>query len=90
MLGLDPGPPRAPWVYTEFAEQLVDVVGWAPDFDEERVLGDPASDRFAVAYVRGSRIAQLATVNGWVPVEQARAFVDSRPTVATLESLATV
>ena len=90
MLGLDPGPPRAPWVYTEFAGLLVDVVGWAPDFDEERVVGDPALDRFAVAYVRGGRVAQLATVNGWVPVEQARAFVESRPTAASLESLAAV
>ncbi|TMB82741.1 MAG: oxidoreductase [Chloroflexi bacterium] len=90
MLGLDPGPPRAPWVYTEFAGLLVDVVGWAPDFDEERVFGDPALDRFAVAYVRGGRVAQLATVNGWVPVEQARAFVESRPTAASLESLAAV
>ena len=90
MLGLDSGPPRAPWVYTEFAGQLVDVVGWAPDFDEERVLGDPASDVFGVAYVRGSRVAQLATVNGWVPVEQARAFVDSRPTLPALSRLATI
>ena len=47
-------------------------------------------DRFAVAYVRGGRVAQLATVNGWVPVEQARAFVESRPTAASLESLAAV
>src|SRR5207249_9332897 len=36
MLGLPPPPPRAPWVYSEFAEQLIDVVGWAPNFDGER------------------------------------------------------
>jgi len=87
MLGLDPGPPPAPWVYTEFAGQLVDVVGWAPDRDAERVLGDLASDRFAVAYLRGDRVAQLAVVNGWLPVERARALVESRSPASQLQRL---
>jgi len=87
MLALDAPPPRAPWVYTEFAGQLVDIVGWAPDRDEERVLGDPRMDSFAVAYLRGDRVAQLAVVNGWLPVEQARAFVESRATATELARL---
>jgi hypothetical protein len=80
-------PPRAPWVYSEFAGQMLDVVGWAPDRDEDRVLGHPDSGAFAVAYLRGSRVEQLAIVNGWVPVERARAFVESRPAVAGLAGL---
>jgi len=87
MLGLDAPPSRAPWVYTEFAGQLVDIVGWAPDRDEERILGDPRTDSFAVAYLRGDRVAQLAVVNGWLPAEQARAFVESRATVGELARL---
>ncbi len=88
MLGEAVPPPRAPWVYSEFAGQMLDVVGWAPDRDEERVLGDPESGRFAVAYLRGGRVAQLALANGFVPVEMARAFVEARLEASELEQLA--
>lgn len=77
ILGLEVPAPRAPWVYTEFAGQLLEVVGWAPDRDAELVLGEPAADRFAVAYTRGGKVAQLAVANGLIPVELARAFVES-------------
>src|SRR4029077_7433879 len=59
MLGETVPSPRAPWVYSEFAGQMLDVVGWAPDRDEERILGDPGTNRFAVAYQRGDHVAQL-------------------------------
>ena len=88
MLGEAVPPPRAPWVYSEFAGQMLDVVGWAPDRDEERVLGDPESGRFAVAYVRAGRVAQLALANGFVPVEMARAFVEARLEASELAQLA--
>ncbi len=87
MLGLEAPPPRAPWIFSEFAAASVEVVGWAPDHDGERVLGDPASDRFAVAALRGNRVAQLAVVNGFVPVEDARRFVEASPSASALESL---
>jgi len=88
MLGETVPPPRAPWVYSEFAGQMLDVVGWAPDRDEERVLGDPESGRFAVAYLRAGRVAQLALTNGFVPVEKARAFVEARLEASELSQLA--
>ena len=88
MLGEAVPPPRAPWVYSEFAGQMLDVVGWAPDRDEERVLGDPESGRFAVAYLRAGRVAQLALTNGFVPVETARAFVEARLDASELSQLA--
>ena len=88
MLGEAVPPPRAPWVYSEFAGQMLDVVGWAPDRDEERVLGDPKSRHFAVAYLRASRVAQLAVANGFIPVEKARAFVEARREVSELSLLA--
>jgi 3-phenylpropionate/trans-cinnamate dioxygenase ferredoxin reductase subunit len=88
MLGEAVPPPRAPWVYSEFAGQMLDVVGWAPDRDEERVLGDPESGRFAIAYLRAGRVAQLALTNGFVPVEMARAFVEARLQASELSQLA--
>jgi len=78
MLGEEVPPPRAPWVYSEFAGQMLDVVGWAPDRDEERVIGDPGTNRFAVAYLRAGRVAQLAVANGFIQVDQARTFVEAR------------
>jgi 3-phenylpropionate/trans-cinnamate dioxygenase ferredoxin reductase subunit len=87
MLGNAVPPARAPWVYTEFAGQLLEVVGWAPDGDEELVRGDSTTDRFAVAYVRGGRVAQLAVANGLIPVESARAFVEARRPPSELSEL---
>jgi NADPH-dependent 2,4-dienoyl-CoA reductase/sulfur reductase-like enzyme len=95
MLGETVPRPPAPWVYSEFADQLLDVVGWAPDFDGVRVLGDPdargadGKARFAVAYLRGDAVTQVAIVNGAVPVEEARAIVATRPHPASLSSLST-
>lgn len=87
MLGETVPPPRAPWVYSEFAGQMLDVVGWAPDRDEERILGDPGTNRFAVAYLRGDYVAQLAVANGFIPVDQARIFVESRRHEGDLQEL---
>lgn len=78
---------RAPWVYTEFAGQLVDLVGWAPAIDTEVVLGDPDVGRFSVAHLVGERVAQLVVVNGYFDVERARAFVESTPSASELDSL---
>jgi NADPH-dependent 2,4-dienoyl-CoA reductase/sulfur reductase-like enzyme len=87
MLGETVPPPRAPWVYSEFAGQMLDVVGWAPDRDEERVIGDPATDRFAVAYLRSGQVTQLAVANGFLPVDQARAFIEAGREVAVLAQM---
>lgn len=80
--------PRAPWVYTEFAGQLIDVVGWAPNPEEERVIGDIGAASFAVATLVEGRVRQMAVVNGAIPVEAARALVETRPTADELVRLA--
>ena len=72
MLALDPPAARAPWVFSEFAGQQLDVVGWAPGAAETVVLQDGR----LVAYLRDGVVAQLAVVNGAVPGEAARAFVE--------------
>lgn len=87
MLGEPLPPPRAPWVFSEFAGQLLDVVGFAPTWDETRVLGDPSADHFVVAYLHDGVVAQLAVTNSAVPTEQARAFVEGRPSSAALRDL---
>ncbi len=78
---------RAPWVYTEFAGQLVDHVGWAPTWDEERVLPGGGEDRFGVAFIADGRVAAVASVNGAVAVEGARPFVERRPSADELGEL---
>jgi len=78
MLGDEVPPSPAPWVYSEFAHQLLDVVGWAPDWDTTRVIGDPEARgpdgkaHFAIAYLRRGLATQLAIVNGALPVAVAR------------------
>jgi 3-phenylpropionate/trans-cinnamate dioxygenase ferredoxin reductase component len=80
-------PRRAPWIFSEFAGQHLDVVGLATRWDETRVVGDRAAGRFAHAFVRQGVVEQLAVVNDAVQIEAARAFVERRPPVAELESL---
>lgn len=87
ILGAPVPGPRAPWVYTEFAGQLIDVVGWATESGEERVTGDIGSGRFAVAYVQEERVMQVAIVNGHLAVEAARAFVESGHRVDELDQI---
>ena len=87
MLGQAVPAQRAPWVFSEVAGELLDVVGWSPAWDETIVLGDPGSTRFAVAYVADGEVRQLAVVNGAIPVEEARAFVERHPSAAELREL---
>ncbi len=77
MLGKPLAPPRAPWVFSEVAGDLIDVVGWAPTWEETIKRGE--GDRFWVAYLVEDRVVQLAVVNGAIPVEDARAFVERQP-----------
>jgi 3-phenylpropionate/trans-cinnamate dioxygenase ferredoxin reductase subunit len=81
MLGVPPAPRRAPWVFSEFAGATLDVVGWAPTWDDLVVRSG------LHAYVRDGRIAQLAILDGAVPVEAARRFVEGEPPVAALAEL---
>ena len=45
MLGQAVPAQRAPWVFSEVAGELLDVVGWSPAWDETIVLGDPRLNR---------------------------------------------
>lgn len=87
MLGEGLPPARSPWVFSEFAGQKLDVVGYAPAWDGLVPLGDAGADRFAVAFVRDGIVAQLAIVNDALPVDQSRAWVDGRPGIGDLAAL---
>jgi 3-phenylpropionate/trans-cinnamate dioxygenase ferredoxin reductase subunit len=82
---------RPPWVYSEFAGQLLDVVGWAPDWDDTHLIGDADARgedgraRFAIAYLRRGVATQLAIVNGALPVEIARTRLPA--TINALEAI---
>jgi 3-phenylpropionate/trans-cinnamate dioxygenase ferredoxin reductase subunit len=87
MLDLPVPVPRAPWLFSEFAGQTLDVIGWAPSWDEEMGFGDPQTGRFAVAYVVGGSVRQLALVNGFVDVVLARAFIEGGGDLGDLDRL---
>lgn len=75
-----PAPTRqVPWVFSEFAGQTLDVIGWSPTWDDQLILGDPASGRFGVAHVRDAVVRQLALVNGFADVSLARAWIEAGP-----------
>lgn len=72
---------RAPWVFSEFGGASLDVVGWAPRWDEARSFRDGR----LIAYLVDGRVAQFAIVNAVVSVEAARAFVQARPSLTEVE-----
>lgn len=83
MLGEALPPRRAPWVYSEFAGQTLDVFGVASPADERHVLGDVA----AVAWLRDGAAVQLATINGAIPSDAARAAVERGAGLGELRAL---
>jgi 3-phenylpropionate/trans-cinnamate dioxygenase ferredoxin reductase component len=88
MLGKQLTPARAPWVFSEFAGQQLDVVGFAPTWDETVVLGDAGGGRFAVGYLRDGMVAQLAVVNTAIPIDEARSRIEVGMRAVDLRGLA--
>jgi NADPH-dependent 2,4-dienoyl-CoA reductase/sulfur reductase-like enzyme len=82
MLGQAVSARRAPWIFSEVAGATLDVVGSAPIWDE-------IVDRDGVnAYVVGERVAQIAVLDGAMPIEEARALVERRVPPLTAGELA--
>jgi hypothetical protein len=69
-------PRRAPWVFSEFAGQQLDVVGLPAPGDEQHVVGDRSADSFAVAFVRDEHVSAVGIVNAAIDVEEARRLVE--------------
>ena len=81
MLGQPVPARRAPWVFSEVAGVVLDVVGLAPTWDEIVVRGD------VHVYLAGGRVAQLAVIGGVVPIEEARTFIERGGALAELDAL---
>jgi 3-phenylpropionate/trans-cinnamate dioxygenase ferredoxin reductase subunit len=74
-----PLPPlRAPWVFSEFAGQQLDVVGLPGPQDEAEIIGDSSAGAFAVAFLRAGRVSAVGIVNTAIDVEEARRLVERR------------
>lgn len=83
MLGRPLPPPRAPWIYSEFAGRKLDVFGVAGAADREVPVS--AGVR---AWLRDGRLTQLAVLDAALPEEVARACVERGSPLAELASLA--
>ena len=87
MLGRPLPAPRAPWVFSEFAGQQLDVVGLPGAEDEAQVIGDRTADAFAVAFLRDGQVSAIGIVNSAIDVEEARRLVERRAALQELLSL---
>ena len=71
MLGLAVPAPLPPWVFSEIAGAMLDVIGAVDGWDEERWL-TPAG---VLAYLHAGRVVGLASVDGALPAETGRRLV---------------
>jgi 3-phenylpropionate/trans-cinnamate dioxygenase ferredoxin reductase subunit len=71
MLGVSVPPLPAPWIFSEFAGAKLDVLGIADRGDESAEVAPGVH-----VWVRGGAVAQLAILDGAVPIDVARSLVD--------------
>ncbi|MCV0402335.1 MAG: FAD-dependent oxidoreductase [Chloroflexi bacterium] len=82
MLGERVADRRAPWIFSDFGERHLDVVGQSVGDERREVLSDPERGPGVVAWVGGGdRVVQMAATDGAVDVERARGLVESRATL---------
>ncbi|HEX6654988.1 MAG TPA: FAD-dependent oxidoreductase [Candidatus Limnocylindria bacterium] len=82
MLGEPLPPRRAPWVFSGFAGAKLDVVGWAPRWDQiVPLLG-------GWAYVVSGQVAQLAIADSQLDVETARLLIEEKASLESFKSVA--
>jgi hypothetical protein len=73
MLGLDPGPDRPPWIFSEVAGSMVDIVGSSDGgWDDERWV---VPERVA-AQAREGRVVQVISLDSAMSVDLMRRAVD--------------
>lgn len=86
MLGRDLPAARAPWIYSDFGDRHLDVVGAALGDERIELLAVEERRPSAVAWVdTDGRVTQLAVTGGFADIDVVRPLISSRPTVAELE-----
>lgn len=82
MLAEEPDRRRAPWVFSDFGDAHLDVIGLAEAGTEAQLLGDAQDERFVAAWSgAGGRVVQLAIGGNALAPEVARALVEDAATV---------
>lgn len=81
MLGLPVPPLRAPWVFSEVGGVMLDVIGQADTWEEERWMRDGS----VLAFLDGDRVVQLAIIGSALDVDLARSQVERGASVHELE-----
>jgi 3-phenylpropionate/trans-cinnamate dioxygenase ferredoxin reductase subunit len=72
ILGQPLPPPRAPWIFSEFADAKLDVIGIAAPEDGEFAVAPGV-----IGFVRGGAVAQVVVLDGALPVGSVRDLVET-------------
>ncbi|HET6745934.1 MAG TPA: hypothetical protein VFH90_08835, partial [Candidatus Limnocylindria bacterium] len=71
MVGDPVPPPPAPWIFSEFADAKLDVVGWESEGEWQELAAS------VHAIVADGAVRQVAILDGALPVEPVRRLVES-------------
>ena len=82
MLGEPVPPAPAPWIFSEFADAKLDVIGLAEPGDREVEVAPGV-----IGFVRDGRLVQVVLLDGAMPVEPARVLVEREAAPAELAGL---
>lgn len=82
MLGEPVADRRAPWIFSDFGDRHLDVVGSSAGSERSELIGGPEHRPRLVAWLdRADRVVQLAVVDGAMDAERARELVESEATI---------
>jgi 3-phenylpropionate/trans-cinnamate dioxygenase ferredoxin reductase subunit len=81
MLGKPASYDRLPYFFSDQYETGMEYTGYASDWDEVALRGDPASGEFIAFWLRGGRVMAGMNVNVWDVGDPIKALITSRESV---------
>ncbi|MBO0732371.1 MAG: NAD(P)/FAD-dependent oxidoreductase, partial [Acidimicrobiaceae bacterium] len=72
---------RTPYFFSDQYDFGMEYRGWAPEYDEVVVRGDPARREFLAFWIRDGKVAAAMNVNIWDQGEQIETLIRSTQTV---------
>ncbi len=81
MLGQATAYDKTPYFFSDQYELGMEYRGWAPNFDQVAVRGDPRSGEFLSFWLRGGRVVAAMNANVWDQAEAIDSLVRARPAV---------